>query len=138
MPYGLAPSAGGIGFESSAGGQLAAGSQDDCEPFPVLRDGMIRVVGREFNGLMDSPCFQQGEMSCLSCHVMHQAKDDERPRHDWTDDQLLPKMRGNEACLSCHADLKSAPALAGTPTMSRLPRGVAVTTATCRTPRMVF
>ena len=34
-------------------------------------DGMIRVTGREFNGVQASPCFRGGEFSCLSCHEMH-------------------------------------------------------------------
>ena len=70
-------------------------------------DGMIRVAGREFNGLIDSACFQQGEMSCFSCHTLHQADDDERPRADWTDDQLKPGMRGDKACLACHDEYRS-------------------------------
>ena len=74
-------------------------------------DGMIRVVGREYNGLIESPCFQRGKLSCFSCHVMHQAEDDERPRMQWTDDQLKPGLRGNEACLSCHEAYRSEPSL---------------------------
>ena len=34
-------------------------------------DGMIRVTGREFNGIEASPCFRGGNFSCLSCHEMH-------------------------------------------------------------------
>ena len=60
-------------------------------------DGMIRVSGREYNGLLDTPCFQRGKMSCLSCHQMHQARGDPRPRPDWADDQLKFGMDGNSA-----------------------------------------
>lgn len=67
-------------------------------------DGMIRVSGREYNGLVRSPCFIDGEMSCLSCHGMHQAADDLRPREEWADDQLHPGMRGNSACTQCHEE----------------------------------
>ncbi len=56
-------------------------------------DGMVRVSGREYNGLVESACFQRGKMSCLSCHSMH----DSDPV-----DQLAPKMNSNEACLKCH------------------------------------
>jgi hypothetical protein len=70
-------------------------------------DGMIRTVGDEFNGLMESPCFQRGTMSCLSCHTMHQAENDSRSRAEWTDDLLKPQMRSNEACLNCHEDYRS-------------------------------
>ena len=30
------------------------------------KDGMIRVTGREANGVMSSPCYQGGQFSCLS------------------------------------------------------------------------
>ena len=67
-------------------------------------DGEVRVSGRETNGLVDSPCFQRGEMSCLSCHEMHQS--DERSREMWADDQLEIGMEGPEACLQCHDDYR--------------------------------
>jgi hypothetical protein len=67
-------------------------------------DGMIRVSGREYNGLVRTPCFVNGEMSCLSCHGMHQAADDPRPREEWADDQLHQGMRGNLACTQCHEE----------------------------------
>lgn len=70
-------------------------------------DGMVRVAGREFSGLIESPCFQRGTMSCLSCHTMHQAEDDPRSREEWKDDLLKPQMRGNEACLNCHEEYRA-------------------------------
>jgi len=65
-------------------------------------DGLVRVSGREYNGMSESPCFKRGELSCVSCHSMHQYAD--------TDDQLTPNMNGNAACLQCHGDI--APKLA--------------------------
>jgi hypothetical protein len=69
-------------------------------------DGMVRVSGREYNGLLESPCYVHGageqKLSCLSCHQMHRAADDKRPLSEWTDDQLKPGMRGDQACLQCH------------------------------------
>jgi len=59
-------------------------------------DGHIRVTGREYNGLLESPCHQRGEMSCVSCHSMH----DSDPN-----DQLARGMRGSRACLQCHSDM---------------------------------
>jgi hypothetical protein len=67
-------------------------------------DGMVRVSGREYNGLLESPCFKGGEFSCLSCHTMHPK--DGSDLEIWRDDQLKPGMRGNESCLSCHEDLR--------------------------------
>lgn len=61
-------------------------------------DGMIRVSGRDYQGLLASPCFAGGEMSCLSCHSMH----DSDPA-----DQLARGMDGDQACLQCHEDLRA-------------------------------
>lgn len=65
-------------------------------------DGMVRVAGREYNGLVESSCFQRGEMSCLSCHSLHQAEGDERPAEEWADDLLAIAMRGDHGCVQCH------------------------------------
>lgn len=65
------------------------------------RDGTVRVTGREYNGLLESPCFTRGEMSCLTCHSMH----DSEPN-----DQLKPAAldkSGDESCLGCHGALRS-------------------------------
>jgi hypothetical protein len=73
-------------------------------------DGIVRVSGREYNGLVDSPCFQTGdreaELSCLSCHQMHRRDDDARSARVWADDQLKPSARGDEPCLGCHTALR--------------------------------
>ncbi|GIT38389.1 MAG: hypothetical protein Ct9H300mP7_3100 [Verrucomicrobiota bacterium] len=44
---------------------------------------MVRVTGREYNGLLDTACYQNGKMSCLSCHSMHGYLDnnDQLPPH---------------------------------------------------------
>ena len=65
-------------------------------------DGMVRVSGREYNGLIESPCYQRGELSCLSCHEMHKHVDDPRSLKEWANDQLKPGMETNQACLQCH------------------------------------
>ncbi len=65
-------------------------------------DGMARVSGREYNGLVRSACFQRGTMSCLSCHQLH--LDDDRDTSAWANDQLSVDMNGNTACLQCHQD----------------------------------
>jgi Zn-finger protein len=74
-------------------------------------DGMVRVTGREYNGLIGSPCFKDAResdrtLSCSSCHSMHRAVDDPRPLEQWTNDQLAYGMDGNDACLSCHKPLR--------------------------------
>lgn len=61
-------------------------------------DGMVRVSGREYNGLLESPCHQGGKFSCLSCHSLH----DSEP-----DDQLARDRAGNTACTQCHEQFRS-------------------------------
>ena len=57
-------------------------------------DGMVRVSGREYNGLVESACHEKGELACVSCHSLHNSK---------PDDQLARNMEGNLACLQCHS-----------------------------------
>lgn len=66
------------------------------------RDGIPRATGREYQGLMHTTCHTEGEMSCMSCHRMHQAKSDERPIEEWTDDLLDHRRLGDGACTQCH------------------------------------
>ena len=71
-------------------------------------DGMVRATGREYNGLIDSPCFRKATdpkrtLSCFSCHTMHEDAGDARGLDQWRDDQLAATARDNGACLSCHA-----------------------------------
>lgn len=78
---------------------LPAGLKDNPE---ILRgsfwnDGMVRVSGREYSGLIESACHERGDLSCLSCHSMHQSK---------PDDQLAARMDDNQACLQCHKKLE--------------------------------
>lgn len=56
-------------------------------------DGTIRVVGREYNGLVASPCYGDENFTCMSCHSIH----DSDPN-----DQLRAGMDADEACLQCH------------------------------------
>ena len=70
-------------------------------------DGMIRATGREYNALIDSPCFANARdpartMTCFSCHTMHKAADDPRDAAAWADDQLSPRTAGGGACAGCH------------------------------------
>ena len=65
-------------------------------------DGTIRVGGREYNGLVLSPCYERGrgdkKLTCLSCHAMH---------GDEPIDQLKPEQESNGHCLACHTDFRS-------------------------------
>ncbi|HEY4283016.1 MAG TPA: multiheme c-type cytochrome, partial [Chthoniobacterales bacterium] len=74
-------------------------------------DGMIRVTGREFNGVQASPCFRGGNFSCVSCHEMHldrvRRADDKVSLIKWAGGgQLKAKMDTDEACLQCHQTMR--------------------------------
>lgn len=56
-------------------------------------DGTILAGGREFTAISAAPCYQRGELSCLSCHTMH---------HGDPNDQLKPGMDTAAACTQCH------------------------------------
>ena len=75
-------------------------------------DGMVCVTGREYNALIQTPCYTHGDparmMTCLSCHQMHKPVDDPRKLVDWADDQLALDMREDKACLQCHAQYEGA------------------------------
>jgi hypothetical protein len=90
------------GIPSENSPELA--SQVSPEMFGSLfwSDGEVRVSGREYNGLVESPCFQRGELSCLSCHRLHPSARDPRPLEQWATDQLEQGMEGSRACTQCH------------------------------------
>jgi hypothetical protein len=69
------------------------------------RDGTMRVAGREYNGLIESGCYQHGELDCLSCHSMHGYAE---PAN-----QLAPDRAGDASCESCHARLAANAAAHG-------------------------
>lgn len=60
-------------------------------------DGAVRAGGREYNGLIDSPCYLNGhgttKMTCTSCHSMHGADPNKL---------VAPGMETNLACTQCH------------------------------------
>ena len=75
-----------------------ADAQDPNLPFydNYWKDGSIRIGGREYLGLTESPCYLRGKMSCMSCHSMHKSD---------PNDQLAQKMDTNHACLQCHQEM---------------------------------
>ncbi len=66
-------------------------------------DGAVRVGGREYNGLLASPCHERGvgerKMTCLSCHSMHGAADPAG--------QIAPDRAGDRGCTTCHSDARA-------------------------------
>jgi len=70
-------------------------------------DGMVRATGREYNGLIDSPCYTKARdaastLSCFSCHAMHQEPSDRRSLGEWAAGQIGVGREDNGACLQCH------------------------------------
>ena len=78
--------------------------------FRFWADGNCRSGGREYNGLLGSPCYQvpagtgdhSRQMSCLSCHSMHNAP---------ANDQLIPAATSNASCTTCHPKFRQTAAL---------------------------
>lgn len=65
-------------------------------------DGANRSGGREFSGMSTSKCYTLGEMSCTSCHSMHQSN---------PNDQLSEAGLSAEACLQCHEEYRDEKSL---------------------------
>jgi hypothetical protein len=102
------------GFRYRPGDVLADSRQlETSGPDRFWSDGMMRVSGREYNGLVRSPCFVNGELSCISCHSMHKLDEgDTRSLDSWADDQLHPGMDGDHACTQCHTSFTDPAAVA--------------------------
>lgn len=61
-------------------------------------DGTARLTAYEYQGLLQSPCAIEGELTCTSCHGMHEGD----PRG-----QMRPSLDGDRACTQCHEELAS-------------------------------
>lgn len=77
-------------------------------------DGMVRVSGREYNGLIESPCYKNAPdtehtLTCFSCHTLHKTDNDRRSLKEWaeTHQTSRPADDDNEACLQCHQTLRA-------------------------------
>jgi hypothetical protein len=68
-------------------------------------DGMVRVSGRDYSGMMESPCHLNGELSCLSCHSLHHDSPKTESALEWRDDQLSQVGHSNQACTQCHESI---------------------------------
>jgi hypothetical protein len=65
-------------------------------------DGSMIVGGREYNGLIESPCFGKGNgqqrLGCTHCHSLHEGS---------PDGQVKPAALGNTMCTQCHSNMES-------------------------------
>lgn len=65
-------------------------------------DGSPRLSAYEYQGLLQSRCYQEAELSCIDCHSMHGGD---------PDGMISERNRGNRPCLECHQDLQQTQAL---------------------------
>jgi len=76
----------------------AAAEAEPIDGAPIERrfwaDGTSRVAGREYNALRVSTHYSESDLTCLSCHSLHE--------YASSDTQLLPGADGDAACLGCH------------------------------------
>ncbi|MEL6186272.1 MAG: multiheme c-type cytochrome [Myxococcota bacterium] len=65
----------------------------------VWADGRPRGIGMVFRSLIESACYQKGDVRCQSCHDPHD-------NHEATVPGLLEASEASDAwCLGCHQDL---------------------------------
>ncbi|HAA67511.1 MAG TPA: C cytochrome precursor [Planctomycetaceae bacterium] len=94
----------GLNEETRAHVGRSGGNQEIYFRERFWDDGMVRLLGREYNAMIASACYteKQGGISCFSCHNMHQEEDDTRRVDQWADDQLKPAAVSDSACTQCH------------------------------------
>ncbi|MCB9892571.1 MAG: C cytochrome precursor [Planctomycetes bacterium] len=81
--------------------QRHQGSARDWFLQQFWNDGTVRVSGREYNGMLETPCFQRGEMSCMSCHELHPEGNDALLA-SWRSAQMRVGVGADAACIACH------------------------------------
>jgi predicted CXXCH cytochrome family protein len=62
-------------------------------------DGSPRLTAYEYQGVLDSPCYRRGTMTCLSCHTMHAGD---------PHGQMRAELPGNAICTQCHGQYAGA------------------------------
>ena len=107
-------------------------------------DGMVRISGREYHGLIDSPCYRDAsdaerKMTCLSCHEMHPhttGRKNSRTGQTTRSRHRSKWRRGPIATMSSAFSVTKTivSESLSTLTTERIRPAVAASTATCRTP----
>ena len=65
-------------------------------------DGTARLTAYEYQGLLQSACAERGELTCTTCHGMHEGD---------PAGQIRPEMEGDAMCTGCHEELGGADAV---------------------------
>jgi len=90
-------------------------------------DGTARLTAYEYQGLLQSACAMDGELSCGSCHTMHGGD----PRG-----QLRTGPQDDAMCTDCHAELAGADAQRAH--SHHAPDGAGGRCVSCHMPRVVY
>lgn len=94
-------------------------------------DGSPRLTAYEYQGVLRSKCFQNGEpghrINCLTCHTMHEGD----PKG-----QLTVENRTDKPCLTCHEKFAGAKAL--TAHSGHQPDSAGSRCYNCHMPRVVY
>lgn len=75
---------------------LDASHPRDLFELRFWEDGTPRLTAYELQGIRMSACYQEGTLTCNSCHTMHGGD---------VYGQLPPEHRTKAACAGCHADI---------------------------------
>lgn len=84
-------------------------------------DGTPRLTAYEYQGMLMSACAIEGELTCTTCHGMHEGD---------PDGQLRPSMTGDAMCTGCHAQI-------GEPHPLEVPH-TSVGCVSCHMPEVVY
>lgn len=100
---------------------------DDAFRERFWADGTARLTAYEYQGLLQSPCSERGELTCTSCHGMHDGD---------PSGQLRPELVGDRMCTRCHAALGRPAELARH--SRHAPAGKGARCVGCHMPRIVY
>lgn len=85
-----------------------APKRDDGKEFQESGDGKYfwsngtpRTTALEYQGTLLSACYKKGEMTCLSCHSMHNASPNDQLIYGDSDEHSIDER--NKACTQCHS-----------------------------------
>lgn len=71
---------------------------DETIPLRFWGDGSPRLTAYEYQGLTQSDCYLNSELTCISCHSGHNGE---------PEGLIADEMRGDAACASCHAEVET-------------------------------
>ncbi len=75
---------------------LPVGVPPDLFRLRFWPDGTARLTAYEYQGILQSACYRRGDVTCISCHTMHEGE---------VSGMLPPEHRTNKVCEGCHGEL---------------------------------